>query len=240
MRWFKHFTDSLDDPFIQELLVEFGANGYLVYFGIIEIIAKENKNNLTGKLTVSPTFLKQKLHISSGKLQEIFRFCSGKGKLIFNFSQENFNFDFPKIAEIKDNYSKDLQGACKKLSNHKEVEVEVEVEKNKHISSELKKPQPSEWPKDDFWLQEFIKQQTFLPYQGLLDHKWWEAVSNIFPNGLNPKDMNIEFSKMQTWLIENRSRQPTQKGVKRFVRTWLERAYEKERRYPNGNKDRPR
>ena len=164
MRWFKHFTDSLDDPFIQELLVEFGANGYLAYFGIIEIIAKENKNNLTGKLTVSPTFLKQKLHISSGKLQEIFRFCSGKGKLIFNFSQENFDFDFPKIAEIKDNYSKDLQGACKKLSNQKEVEVEVEVEvEKKNIKKKINKDVYGKFENvklTDIEYQELVKEFT--------------------------------------------------------------------------------
>ena len=131
MKWFKHMTDSLDDPFIQELIMEFGANGYLAWFGIIEIICKENGNQLTGNLSISPTFLKQKFHISSGKLQEIFDFSSRKGKLFFNISEEKFNFSLTKILEIKDNYTKDLQGACKKPSNHKEEEVEEEAEADK-------------------------------------------------------------------------------------------------------------
>jgi hypothetical protein len=128
MKWFKHFSDSLDDPFIQELLEKFGAQGYLAYFGLIEIIAKENGSKLTGKLEISPSFLKQKLHISSRKLQEIFNFSSTFPKLFFNFSGEKWKFDVPKLLELKDNYSKDLQVTGKKPSNHKEVEVEVEVE----------------------------------------------------------------------------------------------------------------
>lgn len=144
MFWFKHYSNSLDDPFIQELLSIFGANGYLAWFGLIEIIAKENKNNITGQLEVSPVFLKQKFHISPGKLEEIFTFCSGKGKLLFrkspgkvqeksNKTLENFYFEFPKIAEIKDNYTKDLQGSCKNTSKQIEVEVEVDKEEEKKI-----------------------------------------------------------------------------------------------------------
>ncbi len=126
MRWFKHFTDSLDDPFIQELLEEFGAQGYLAYFGLLEIIAKENGNKLTGKLRIRPTYLRQKLHISSTKLQQIFNFCSTSLKLSVNFSEKLWNFNVPKLLDLKDNYSKDLQAPCKNVSNHKEVEEEKE------------------------------------------------------------------------------------------------------------------
>lgn len=127
MKWYKHFTDSLSDPFIEELMDNFSHAGYVAWFGLIEIICKENGNKLTGKLEISPTYLKRKLRISSAKLQQIFDFCSTNNKLLFDFSKEKWSFDFPKVAEIKDNYTKDLQVTSKKLSKHKEVEVEVEV-----------------------------------------------------------------------------------------------------------------
>lgn len=132
MKWFKHFSDSLDDPFIQELMDKFGHQGYVAWFGIIEIIAKENGSKLTGKLEISPTYLKRKLRISSTKLQLLFNFCSTKGKLFFNFQKDLWVFEIPKILDLKDNYTKDLQETCKPPHTHKEVEEEKEVEKEKH------------------------------------------------------------------------------------------------------------
>lgn len=118
MKWFKHQSDSLSDPFIQDLIHNFGGNGYMVWFGTIELISKENGKNVTGKSEFSGRFLKEKFHVSVGKLQEIFRFCEGKGKLLFHFSEKNFKLEIPKILEIKDNYSKDLEVGEKKPSNH--------------------------------------------------------------------------------------------------------------------------
>jgi hypothetical protein len=139
VKWYKHFTDSLSDPFIEELMDNFSHAGYVAWFGLIEIICKENGNKLTGKLEISPTYLKRKLRISSAKLKQIFSFCSTNGKLLFDFSQEKWSFDFPKVAEIKDNYTKDLQVASKKPSKHKEEEVEVEV-KAEEEKKKTKKP----------------------------------------------------------------------------------------------------
>ena len=136
MKWFKHYTDALDDPFIAELMDEFSHAGYVAWFGLIEIIAKENGHNLTGNLKISPRVLRRKLRSSQTKLRDIFEFCQTFGRLSFTFSQEKWEFRFPKMAEIKDNYTKDLQGAGNKPSNHKEVEVEVEVDKEKNFLSD--------------------------------------------------------------------------------------------------------
>lgn len=128
MKWFKHYCNSLSDPFIQELIDEFSGNGYLAWFGLIELIGEDNGHILTGKLEVKPSFLKRKLHISTSKLEVIYRFCEGKGKVSLNFSEVYWKFSMPKIVEIKDNYTKDLQETCNTLSNHKEGEKEGEKE----------------------------------------------------------------------------------------------------------------
>lgn len=121
MKWFKMQSDNLDDSFIQDLLYKFGAPGYLAYFGIISLICKENKNELTGKAEFSSTFLKQKLHISSGKLQEILRFCEGKGKVLFHFSEKKFKLEIPKILEIKDNYTAHFVATKNNVSNQSDT-----------------------------------------------------------------------------------------------------------------------
>jgi len=143
MRWFKHFNDALDDPFIQELLDNFSHAGYVAWFGLLEIIAKENGNKLTGKLSIDPVYLKRKMHISVKKLGEIYEFCSRKPKensektqrklrLFYDKTLEKWEFYIPKMLELKDNYTKDLQATGKKPSNHKEAEAEEE-EEDKYI-----------------------------------------------------------------------------------------------------------
>ena len=128
MKWYKHHSDSLDSVFVQALISKFGSNGYLAYFGLLEIIAKENGHILTGKIEVSPSFLKQKLHISSRKLQEIFKFCEGFAELFCNFSEVLWKLEAPKLLVLKDNYIKDLQVASNKPSNHIDIDKEEDKE----------------------------------------------------------------------------------------------------------------
>lgn len=128
MKWFKHYCNSLSDPFIEELMDEFQATGYLAYFGLIELIGQDNGHILTGKLSVKPSYLKRKLRTSPTKLQQVYDFCQTKGKLLFNICGEYWEFEFAKIAEIKDNYTSDLQVTSKLPS------LEKEKRKNKRKS----------------------------------------------------------------------------------------------------------
>jgi hypothetical protein len=62
MKWFKHISDSLDDPFIFDLMDRFGDFGYLGFFGILEIYAREFKAVDGWLLDVSLKFVAEKLH----------------------------------------------------------------------------------------------------------------------------------------------------------------------------------
>ena len=129
MKWFKHYSDSLEDPFVQELMDEFGAQGYLFYFGLLEIFAAEMGSNLDGELELKPEYLRRKLRISSAKVEKLLNHCSTVMKLSANFSKGRWIISIPKMLELKDNYTKDLQGAGKKLSLEKEKDKEEEKEK---------------------------------------------------------------------------------------------------------------
>ena len=142
MKWFKHHSDALDDPFVQGLMDEFEHQGYVAWFGLIEIVSKENGKNLTGKLSISPQYLRRKFRISPSKLRQIFHYCATFGKLSVNFSEKKWEFDFPKVLELKDNYTKDLQGAGKKPSKQTEAETEAEKENRsvKQKETDLSRP----------------------------------------------------------------------------------------------------
>lgn len=106
----------------------------------------------------------------------------------------------------------------------------AEVEK-KHSTSTAE-----EWPDagDEVSknLKDFLLRQTYFKgdyLKQLMHLKWWDAVSETI-NGLEFKQLDIEFARMSRWIIENPKRTPTVKGFRRFVSGWLERGYEKERR----------
>ena len=60
MKWFKHISTSLDDPFIFDLITHCGSDGYMTFFGVIEIYAREFKPDPGWKLCVTIDYLKQK------------------------------------------------------------------------------------------------------------------------------------------------------------------------------------
>ena len=41
MKWFKHLSGSLNNSLIYELVSEHGSDGYLVFFGTIELMSDE-------------------------------------------------------------------------------------------------------------------------------------------------------------------------------------------------------
>lgn len=263
MRWFKHYTDSLDDPFIQELMDEFSHLGYVIFFGIIEIIAKENKNEVTGTVSISPTYLGRKLRTTPRKVREVLEFCQEHGRLSVNFTpakvrqlsgntpttvgqssdncqtnarqssnnrQKKWEIHFPKIAEIKDNYTKDLQGSCKKLSKHKEKEKEEEKEKEKEkalktsASSSAKADSPPE-PGDS-------TPAITLP---LNTGEEWPVSEDLVKEAekLYPAvDVRQELRKMRGWLIGNSRNRKTRTGIRRFITSWLSREQDRTRGSP--------
>lgn len=53
MKWFKYLTGSLQSPEIYELMNRHGANGYLAFFGTMEIYAREFKPYPDFKLVIT-------------------------------------------------------------------------------------------------------------------------------------------------------------------------------------------
>jgi hypothetical protein len=51
LKWFKHDTDASTDAKIKKLVIQYGAEGYAIYFHCLELIAGDiNENNITFEL----------------------------------------------------------------------------------------------------------------------------------------------------------------------------------------------
>lgn len=107
MKWFKHISDSLDDPFIFNLMTQCGSDGYLVFFGILEIYSREFKPELGWKLSITRAYLKQKLCKRQDTLIiKSLELIKNSGKWIVEFDKDNISIFIPKFTDLLDNYTK--------------------------------------------------------------------------------------------------------------------------------------
>lgn len=117
MYWFQHPSDHLSDPFQQALLHKFGAKGYLIYWGILSLIARDSESGfLTGKGTFSKRFLKQMLHLHPKKIVEVLSFCEAEGELEFSVFEKDIFVNIPKLMEILSRAEKNMQAKIKRLA----------------------------------------------------------------------------------------------------------------------------
>ncbi len=136
MKWFKHITDSLDDPFIQDLMDEFGSDGYLVFFGILEMMGREFDPKSPGKVTLPRRFCRRKLRLSWQKISTILEFCEQNNRFFVEDNGRQVTINCPKLKDLTDNWTKRLLRSSsevtpKKVSNQLEVEEEVDIKKRK-------------------------------------------------------------------------------------------------------------
>lgn len=131
MKWFKHISDSLDDPFIENLLYKFGAKGYLGFFGTIEIVARECRE-LDEFVTLSWRFCVRKMKLSRRVYEEILNFCVENGRFELKKDNDIFLIRIPKLKELADEYSLKkigrVSGVCRK-NIRVDIDKEAEVDK---------------------------------------------------------------------------------------------------------------
>lgn len=116
MKWFKHMSDASDTVFIQEAEARFGDAGYSVWFKLLELISKENGNELTGRVEVSVFVLCQKLRKRETSVDQLLNFYSTQTSLTWDKNNQKYIIEIPKLLRLQDNYQKDLQASSKKLS----------------------------------------------------------------------------------------------------------------------------
>jgi hypothetical protein len=136
LKWFKHISDSLTDPFISDLIDKHGVSAYIVFFGILEIYAREYKPDPDWKLVVTLPYLCRILHLS--RYQLCINSVSSialSGKWEVKQEQNTLTIYIPKFHELLDNWqtrkvdklrSSDVV-TTKKLPNQLEVEEDKDI-----------------------------------------------------------------------------------------------------------------
>jgi len=105
VKWFKHISTSIDDPFINLLRYEFGFGiGYYLFFGIIEIYSREFQPEISYFLEVNSQFICDKLGIKRKKnLEKFLNFMNKSRKWKVKKDGENYSIWIPKFFELLTN-----------------------------------------------------------------------------------------------------------------------------------------
>lgn len=240
MKWFKHISDSLDDPKIFELLRRHKADGYLVFFGILEIYAREFKTDDGWMLHTSTHYLKQKLQgYHTNRLTIILQSIQDLFSWTVNLEGDNLEIYVPKFRKYLDESTlKKLRAAEKnsgsipervpenvRIEEEEEVEVEEEVDKEK-----CSEPQEA----SELCVIEFPiiskngQGNTFQFFSKDID-EW----SDVFP-ALNILG-RLKFYRQ--WSVDNPTKRKTHRGIRKHITNWLERDQNSGKYYTGESKE---
>ena len=143
MKWFKHISDSLDDPFIFDLIQKHDAEGYLIFFGIIEIYAREFKTELGWNLTTTLPYLRRKLDRTRNKpITNVLETIKKSGKWSIVINGDCVSIFIPKFKELMDESTlKKLRDNEKSFRNGSGIipktagtDLEAEADKEEYIN----------------------------------------------------------------------------------------------------------
>lgn len=131
MKWFKHMSDAHRDPKLLSLIDEFGMEGYGMWWMICEVVADQYKATGDPELETSAKGWRNLTGIYPKKFEKVVRFLE-KGRLLFvTFSEKGIKVQIPKMRELKDNHTRNLQ-----VTDKQEKEEEKEEEEDKRNTGE--------------------------------------------------------------------------------------------------------
>jgi len=142
MKWFKHMSDASSDEFIVELEETFGLPGVARWWKLIEAVAA-NVDPKKGVWAVRYPWSKWQtlLRGKKNKLRTFLEHLENKRRISTEQTDNFLRIEIPKLKQLCDNYTKDLQVTTRPTSKQ-EVEEEgkkkKEDKKNKRVSKFVK------------------------------------------------------------------------------------------------------
>jgi len=207
MKWFKHLSGSLNDSFIFELVEDFGGDGYMAFFGTLEIMADEFDIYNPGVSTISIKKLTKNLQLSRQKTLKILRFCDEKAKkdprkkvsFFVDIGKTHVTIKCSKLAMLCDTHtSKLVRDTSKSIRSDIEVTSSQEVRSRSRSRSKKKEKKVKDSPKFDIFWKEYPRKQSKDEAR-----KAWEKIDTT--NGNLEKIMKgLELAKRsQEWKKDN-------------------------------------
>lgn len=144
MKWFKHLTGSLKDVMISDLISTFGGDGYLVFFGILDLMAEDFDIENPGEKSFSIHYLTKNLQVSRQKFVKILTFLQNfpkkKGKIFHVIEGDIIHLSCPRLKDLADEYTKKQIGSKSGVTPAHRSKKKDNIYNNKEKSIKRKPP----------------------------------------------------------------------------------------------------
>jgi len=161
MRWLKHLTQAHNDEAMSELLDEFGAEGYGVWWIILEKIAAQMDKKQRCFVRYPLKKWAKSCQVSVKKFQKIVSFLSELEKLLAKTCEKNSSFliiECSNLLKFRDEYSKKSGQTPDKLQKKTTKCREQDTDTDTDTDTELKKKVKKKYLEgsDELRLAEFL------------------------------------------------------------------------------------
>jgi hypothetical protein len=229
MKWFKHDSDANMDGKLQEVLLDYGLEGYGLYWYCIEMItSKVSKDNLTFELEHDSRIIARNTGSSVQRVQEMMtRFVE-----LGLFDNDNGNIRCLKLLKRLDSSmtnNKEMRQLIQTAkTNHDPVMTQsdnVMLEENRieqNRTEQNRTEQKVISPAKDAEPAEFVSVFTFPTKSGD-----WELSTDLFNQHEKAYpciDLMAEYNKILLWLNTNTRSKKTKTGMPAFLTRWLNKA----------------
>lgn len=207
---------------------KFGVSGYAYWFLLIELCSEKWDGESEPEFNFHTRIVRERLRISSAKLQAFLDHCSTLAEVSFNFNENSLKISMPIMLKIKTS-----RKPIKNSKNYDSIYIDIDKNKNK-IESKSKNAKREKLPSDlqsssnNGAISHFSNSETSKSFLENVKHsvqeKWIEIYSDV-------DWINTEILKASTWCDANPTRAP-KKNIARFMTSWLERSWESYRKRP--------
>lgn len=232
MRWFKHMSLSQNDETLSELMDEFGAEGYGVWWIILEKIAQHMDETNRCFARFSLKVWANSAKVSAKKFQNIVRFLEKKSSFILKYEENYLTISCPNLLKYRDEWTERKAKALEKLPSNSGVntgdtpgllrhdpdtDTDTDTDNNTESTkvdscSQQNAGEPAA-KVDDAVIKLLLKDNTLYPVPQSKIETWQEIYSNI--------DVMAELEKIKAWLLANPKKRNTRGGMDRRINLWL-------------------
>ena len=223
MKWFKHAVDAHDGRTIQKIIKKFGLEGEARYWRLIAICSQKfvEKDQM---IAFDSDFIRRSLrHRSLTDCRSFVEWLTTAQIIDSDLSGIGWLIKIPNILEIRDNHTRNLQVANKKLTS--DLPLDKEKELDKESDKELELNNITSEPKSLIPRKSKIELKVFENKKIEVSEELMQSWANTYPR----EYLEESFKQARNWLLANEHKAP-KKNFGRFFNSWFDRGWERYRK----------
>lgn len=183
MKWFKHISDSHNDPDLNVAWDKFGDKAVILFWITLELYAKEfdkNSADKDGFIPITNWFhFQNQTRMKRKSIQNVLVFFASKNRILLKPDKDYVFIKIPKFIELADNYTR-LRKYRKAQNDNKSIVISD----NKMITSK-----EEEEDKEIYKESRVITRSPFLKRQDVFFEGLWKR----YPKRLGKKEAKRHF-----------------------------------------------